>query len=237
MLLGLPCAWPCISGGNRWMSSKVLRFAVILAGCGNKDGAEIHESVLTLLSIDRSGHRYQCFAPDVPQARVLNFLTNDVLPEKRNVLLESARIARSRIMPLADFRESDFDILVMPGGSGVAYNLCTFAVDGDRMTVLPQVEAALKAMHQAKKPIGALCIAPVIVAHVLKKVRVTFGADEKVNAIFRKSGATTVNSDAKGIVVDRDNKVVTTPCYMLDARISEIALGIDGLVQQLITMV
>ena len=121
------------------MSPKPLRFAVILAGCGNKDGAEIHESVLTLLSIDRSGHQYQCFAPDVPQARVLNFLTNEEMKEKRNVLLESARIARSQIKPLSDFAQKDFDILVLPGGSGVAYNLCTFGADGDRMTVLPQV--------------------------------------------------------------------------------------------------
>src|ERR1700684_1349526 len=139
------------------MSQKILRFAVVLAGCGNKDGAEIHESVLTLLSIDRAGHQYQCFAPDVAQGRVLNFLTNEEMPEKRNVLLESARIARSQIKPLSDFTQKDFDILVMPGGSGVAYNLCSFAVDGDRMSVLPQVGSAIRAMHEAGKPIGALC--------------------------------------------------------------------------------
>src|SRR5271167_2018619 len=98
------------------MGQRILRFAVILAGCGNKDGAEIHESVLTLLNIDRLGHRYQCFAPDISQARVLNFLTNEEMKEQRNVLLESARIARSQIKPLSDFREKDFDILVMPGG-------------------------------------------------------------------------------------------------------------------------
>ena len=219
------------------MSQKILRFAVILAGCGNKDGAEIHESVLTLLSIDRGGHHYQCFAPDVPQARVLNFLTNEELKEKRNVLLESARIARSKIKPLAEFNHEDFDILVLPGGSGVAYNLCTFATDGDRMTVLPQVETAVRSMHAAEKPIGALCISPVIIAHVLKKVSVTFGKDEKINAVFQKSGATTINADARSIVIDRDHKIVTTPCYMLDARISEISEGIEKLIQQLIKMV
>jgi len=219
------------------MGQKPLRFAVILAGCGNKDGAEIHESSLTLLSIDRAGHQYQCFAPDVPQGRVLNFLTNQEMPEKRNVLLESARIARSKIKTLTDFQEGDFDILVMPGGNGVAYNLCTFAVDGDRMTVLPQVESSVRAMHQAGKPIGALCISPVIIAKVLKKVTVTFGKDEKINAIFQKTGAKTVNADARSIVIDHENKIVTTPCYMLDARISEISEGIDKLIQQLIKMV
>ena len=209
---------------------------MILAGCGNKDGAEIHESVLTLLSIDRAGHQYQCFAPDVPQARVINFLTNEEMKEKRNVLLESARIARSKIKPLSDFHSEDFDILVLPGGSGVAYNLCTFAVQGDRMTVLPIVESVVRSMHQAGKPIGALCISPVIIAHVLKKVTVTFGSDEKINAIFQKSGTKTVNSDARSIVIDRENKIVTTPCYMLDARISEISEGIDNLIQELIKL-
>jgi len=219
------------------MSPRSLRFAVILAGCGNKDGAEIHESVLTLLSIDRAGHQYQCFAPDVPQARVLNFLTNEEMPQKRSVLLESARIARSKIKPLSDFAQLDFDILVLPGGSGVAYNLCTFAIDGDKMVVLPQVESSVRAMHEAGKPIGALCISPVIIAKVLNKVTVTFGKDEKINAIFQKSGTITTNTDARGIVIDLSNKIVTTPCYMLDARISEVSEGIEKLIQQLIKMV
>lgn len=219
------------------MSKRILRFAVILAGCGNKDGAEIHESVLTLLCIDRAGHQYQCFAPDVPQGRVINFLTNEETNEQRNVLLESARIARSKIRPLSDFRQEDFDILVMPGGTGVSYNLCTFAVDGDKMTILPAVMFALRAMHEAAKPIGAWCISPVIVARVLKKITVTFGRDERINAIFQKEGTKTVNCDSRNIVVDRGNKVVTTPCYMLDSRIGEIAEGIEKAVRQLIKMV
>ncbi len=219
------------------MDHNTLSFAVILAGCGNKDGAEIHESVLTLLNIDKAGHHYQCFAPDVPYARVLNFLTNEEMTEKRNVLLEAARIARSRIKPLTDFRQEDFDILVMPGGNGVAHNLCTFARDGDKMTVLPEVQRAVCSMHAAKKPIGALCISPVIIAHLLKNVNVTFGQDEKINAIFQKTGARTTNTDARSIVVDKNNKVVTTPCYMLDARISELNEGIEKLIQQLTRMV
>ncbi|MDE2027734.1 MAG: isoprenoid biosynthesis glyoxalase ElbB [Candidatus Omnitrophica bacterium] len=219
------------------MSSKILRFAVILAGCGNKDGAEIHESVLTLLAIDRQGHQYQCFAPDVPQARVLNFLTNEEMKDKRNVLLEAARIARSKIKPLSEFNQKDFDILVMPGGNGVAYNLCTFAVDGDTMKILPQVAMSLRSMHEAGKPIGALCIAPVIIAKLFPKAKVTFGKDEKINAMFRKSGTTAVNTDERGIVVDEAHKIVTTPCYMLDARVSALAEGIDKLVGKLVEMV
>jgi len=219
------------------MAQKILNFAVILSGCGNKDGSEIHESVLTLLSIDRAGHRYQCFAPDVPQERVLNFLTNADMKEKRNVLLESARIARSQIKPLSDFRVGDCDVLVMPGGRGAGLNLSSFVKNQERMTVNPEVQSAICSMHAAQKPIGALCLAPVIIARVLKGVSVTFGQDEAMNAIFQKLGTKTVNADARSIVIDRDNKIVTTPCYMLDARISEISEGIEKLIQQLIKMV
>jgi enhancing lycopene biosynthesis protein 2 len=214
------------------------KFAVILAGCGNKDGAEIQESVLTLLAIDKNGHSYQCFAPDVPQARVVNFLTNEETKESRNVLLESARIARSNIKPLSAYNQADFDILVMPGGSGVAHNLCTFAKDGANMKVIPDVEKAVLSTHKAGKPIGALCISPVIIGKLIPGVELTFGKDEKINQTFKALGVKTVNTTARDIVVDHTNKVVSTPCYMLaDSRISELAQGIENLVQTLVKMV
>ena len=213
------------------------RFAVILAGCGNKDGAEIQESVLTLLAIDKNGHQYQCFAPDIAQYRVLNFLTDEELKEKRNVLLESARIARSKIKPLSQYRHEDFDILVLPGGSGVAYNLCTFALDGVDMAINPDVEAAIVSTRKAHKPIGVLCIAPVIIGKLVPGVELTFGQDEKINTAFQKLGVKTVNTSARDIVIDRKNKVVSTPCYMQsDARISELAQGIEKLIIALADM-
>ena len=215
-----------------------LHFAVILAGCGNKDGAEIHESVLTLLAIDKAGHEYQCFAPDVEQKQVLNFLTNEELKEKRNVLLESARIARSKIKPLSEYKAKDFDILVMPGGYGVAYNLCSFATDGANMKINPDVERAVISTHKAQKPIGALCISPVIVGRLIPAVEITFGQDKAVNEIFQKIGVKTIDAKVIDIVIDKKNKVVTTPCYMLsDARISELAQGIEKLIKALIEMV
>ncbi len=215
-----------------------MKFAVILAGCGNKDGAEIHESVLTLLAIDKNGHSCQCFAPDVPQARVLNFLTNEEMKESRNVLLESARIARSNIKPLSQYKHEDFDILVLPGGNGVAHNLCTFAKDGANMTVNPDVEKAVLSTHKAGKPIGALCISPVIIGKLIPGVELTFGKDEKINQTFQKLGVKTTNATARDIVVDQKNKVVSTPCYMLpESRISELAQGIENLVQSLVKMI
>lgn len=215
-----------------------LRFAVILAGCGNKDGAEIHESVLTLLAIDKLGHQYQCFAPDVLQHRVLNYLTNEELKEKRHVLLEAARIARSKIKPLSAYKQEDFDCLVMPGGSGVAYNLCTYAVDGTHMKINPDVEFAVKTTYEARKPIGALCISPVIIGKLIPGVTLTFGGDHKTSEAFHKIGVSTTNTTARDIVVDEENKIVTTPCYMLaDARISELAEGIEKTIKALIELI
>ncbi len=220
------------------MTKEKLHFAVILAGCGNKDGAEIQESVLTLLAIDKAGHQYQCFAPDIEQKRALNFLTNEELKEKRNVLVESARIARSKIKPLSEYNVKDFDILVMPGGSGVAYNLCTFAFDGVNMKINPDLERAVTGTYKAQKPIGALCISPVIIGKLIAGVELTFGQDTQVNEIFQKIGVKTVNTFARDIVIDKKNKVVSTPCYMLaDSRISELAQGIEKLVNALIEMV
>ena len=213
-----------------------LRFAVILAGCGNKDGAEIHESVLTLLAIDKAGHTYQCFAPDIDQARVLNFITNEELKEKRNVMVEAARIARSNIKPLSTFQAKEFDILIIPGGTGVAHNLCSYAKDGVNMSINPDVSHAVTSMFQAKKPIGALCIAPVILGKLLPGITITFGQDQKANLAFHSLGVFTEDRGAQDIVIDAKNRLVTTPCYMVQAKISDISIGIERCVLALANM-
>ncbi len=212
------------------------KFAIVLAGCGNKDGAEIQEAVLTLLAIDQQGGQYQCFAPNVPQAKVINFLTDKPLPESRNVLVESARIARSQIKPLNEFNPADYDILVFPGGTGVAYNLCSYAMEGEKMVIDLDVEQAVVGMHNAKKPIGALCIAPVIVAKLIPGVHVTFGEDAKANQIFSTIGAKPINTTADSIVIDEANKVVTTPCYMLKTHPAQMFEGISKLISALIRL-
>lgn len=214
----------------------MVRIAVVLAGCGNKDGAEIQESVLTLLAIDMNGGQYQCFAPDVEQGRTLNFLTNEPILPARNVLIESARIARSDIKDLKLFKAEDFDILIFPGGTGVAFNLCTWATQGAQMSILPEVSKAIIDMYHAKKPIGALCISPVLVGKLIPGVKITFGEDEKVNEAFRLIGADVINTAANNIVVDEVHKVVTTPCYMLKTKPAAMFEGISKLVKELIRM-
>ncbi|MBA3036125.1 MAG: isoprenoid biosynthesis glyoxalase ElbB [Desulfobacterium sp.] len=213
-------------------------FAVILAGCGNKDGSEIHESVSTLLAIDRAGAKYSCFAPDTLQYKVLNHITGEPMAEKRNILIESARIARGNIRNLKEFNADEFDALVMPGGfGGAALSLCTFGIDGDKMRVNPDLERAVSAMVAQKKPIGALCIAPVILARMIPNVKITFGQDEETNSKARKMGAVTVNTQHGEIVVDYEHRVVTTPCYMLNARISQVYDGAEKLVAEMLSLV
>ena len=216
------------------MSKKI---AVILSGCGNKDGAEIHESVMTLWAIHKHGADYQCFAPNIPQHHVLNFITDQEMAEDRNVLVESARIARGNIKDLAEYNAGDFDALVIPGGLGVAKNLSTFAFDGPHCLVNEEVERAVRDTAAQGKPIGALCIAPAIIAKILGDVEVTIGQDPGTEAAVVKMGATHSKTTHGEIVVDRQKKVVTTPCYMLDARVDQIGEGAENLIMAVLEMV
>jgi len=214
------------------------KIAVILAGCGVYDGAEIHEAVLTMLAIKKAGAEYFVFAPDIEQSHVINHLTGQVTDEKRNVLVESARIARGKIISLAAFKANDFDALILPGGFGVAKNLCTFAFDGVNCQINPYVEKAIKDMVSLNKPIGALCISPVLLAKVIGNgVELTIGKDKGTIQAIRNMGAEHIVTDHTEIVHDRKYKIVTTPCYMLDATIEQIAAGAENLVNKVIELV
>ncbi len=211
-------------------------FAVVLSGCGVYDGTEIHEAVLTLLAIDRAGGTYRCFAPDRAQMHVVDHLTGEPAAESRNVLVESARIARGQIRPLDAFAAADFDALIFPGGFGAAKNLSSFAVDGPGCTAEPAVEAAIRTMHAAGKPIGALCIAPALLARVLGKVDLTIGSDAGTAAALEAMGARHCPAGHGQVVVDKAHKLVTTPCYMLESGIGQIADGAEAAVRAILTL-
>lgn len=213
------------------------KIAVVLAGNGVYDGAEIHESTLTLLAIARKGAKYQCFAPDVEQAHVVNHLTGEEMNEKRNVLVEAARIARGDIKPLSEYEAGDFDAIVIPGGFGAAKNLCTFAFDGADCTVNPDAEKAIRATVAAEKPIGALCISPVIITKILGDVKVTIGQDEGTLQAIEKMGGVHEKTLHGEIVVDDKYKVITTPCYMLESTIDQIADGAEKVVDKIFEMI
>jgi enhancing lycopene biosynthesis protein 2 len=213
------------------------KIAVVLAGCGVFDGAEIHEAVLTLLAINKLGAEYSIFAPDKEQHHVVNHLTHKESADKRNVLVESARIARGKISPLKDFKANDFDALIFPGGFGVAKNLCTFAFDGPDLKVDNEVENAIKMMQNANKPIGAMCISPVILAKVIgAHVKLTIGNDVSTASAINKMNADHQVSNHGEIVIDKQFKIVTTPCYMLDATILQIQEGTENLVKAVLDL-
>lgn len=216
--------------------SDTKKFAVILSGNGVFDGAEIHEATMTLYAIAKNGGKYEIFAPDIKQHHVINHITGEEMDETRNVLIESARIARGNIKPLSVFSKEDFDAIVFPGGFGVAKNLCSFAFDNIDCTVNPEVERVIKEMAAAKKPIGALCISPVLIARVLGNITVTIGQDTGTAEGIEKLGAIHKNTRHGEVVVDETNKIVTTPCYMLDANIAQIAEGADAVVKAILKL-
>ena len=215
------------------------RVAVVLSGCGVYDGAEIHESVITLLHLDRHGVAYQCMAPDIMQAHVVNHLSGEVAAnEKRNVLVESARIARGHIIDIANANPADYDAVILPGGFGVAKNLSDFAFKGAECSVQAGVQVFVQAMHKAGKPVGLVCIAPALSALLVGPgVRCTIGHDAETAAAINRMGAVHVECPVNEACVDEDNKLVTTPAYMLAGRIHEAYDGIGRLVDRMLAMV
>jgi enhancing lycopene biosynthesis protein 2 len=215
------------------------RIGVILSGCGVQDGAEIHESVLALLALDRAGAEAICMAPDREQAEVVDHRTGKTVEAKRGVLEESARIARGKIRDMADVDPDSLDGVLLPGGYGAAKNLCTFAKDGAECTVDPQVRRLLTGMQRAGKPIAALCIAPAILAALFGRELVpelTIGTDAGTAQALEAMGARHKKAAVTEVVVDRRHKIVTTPCYMTATRISEVAEGAEKAVRELLAM-
>jgi enhancing lycopene biosynthesis protein 2 len=211
------------------------KVGVILSGCGVFDGSEIHEAVLMLLALSQRGAHYQCMAPDKP-FKAVNHLTKKPEKEERNILAESARIARGEILRLADVKGDEFDAFVLPGGFGAAKNLCTFAADGPKCQVDPDVQRVLTEAHKAGKPLGFACIAPAVAAKVFGKEspKLTIGHDAETAAGLEALGAQHISCDVRDIVVDETHRIVSTPAYMEAKTLAELYLGIDKLVAQVL---
>ncbi|MDO3377618.1 isoprenoid biosynthesis glyoxalase ElbB [Geoalkalibacter halelectricus] len=217
------------------------KIGVVLAGCGVYDGSEIHEAVITLLAIDRAGAEAVCMAPNIDQMHVVNHLSGEVAEgEKRNVLVEAARIARGKIKDLATVKAGDIDALILPGGFGAAKNLCDFAVKGADCNVNPEVARLVREVVEAKKPLAAVCIAPALVARVLGNEKLahklTIGTDKGTAEALETMGAQHVSCPVSEFIVDEKNKIVSTPAYMLAGRISEAAEGIEKTVRVVLEM-
>ncbi|MCS6821503.1 MAG: isoprenoid biosynthesis glyoxalase ElbB [Microscillaceae bacterium] len=224
------------------------KVAVLLSGAGVYDGAEIQESVFALLALEKHGAEAQCVAPNIEQHHVINHLTGEEMPEKRNVLVEAARIARGKIKSLSEVSPSEFDALFMPGGFGTAKNFTKWAFEGAKGAILPEVANFIRAMHQNRKPIAAVCMAPTVVAKALEgtgvKVKITVGTTqaaspydiESVNLGISETGAEAVACNVGEFALDAENLIVTSPCYMMEASILEVFLGVENTVIKLLQL-
>ncbi|MGE4233456.1 MAG: isoprenoid biosynthesis glyoxalase ElbB [Bacteriovoracia bacterium] len=216
------------------------KIAVVLCGSGFKDGSEIRESVASLWALSQPGIESHCFAPDADQVDVVNCFTGaSVLNEKRNMLVEAARIARGNIKPLSELDPKQFSGILLPGGFGVAKNLCTFASKGSQGEALPELQSILNEFYLAKKPIGAICIAPAVLAlsFIGRHFDLTVGEQSEASAEIEKLGHRHIVCQANSCVVDEKNKIVTTPAYMYDrAPLDEVFSGIKKAVDALIKM-
>ncbi len=216
------------------------KIGVVLSGCGHLDGAEIRESVLTLLAIDRAGAEAICMAPDIDQMHVVDHHSGKEVPGQRNVLVESARISRGDIKDIKEIDIADLDGLILPGGYGAAKNLSDFALKGAQCEVQGDTSSLIKAALKAEKPIGVICIAPAVMAKVAQdlgeKIKLTIGNDADTASALQSMGTEHIDAKVDEIVVDKAHKIVSTPAYMFSARISEIARGIEKLVQSVVEM-
>ena len=217
------------------------KIGVVLSGCGVYDGAEIHESVIILLAIDRAGAEAVCMAPNIDQMHVVNHLTGEeALGEKRNVLVEAARIARGEIKDISMIKADDIDALIFPGGFGAAKNLCTMAVKGEDAEVHPEVSRLVKEFRSNQKPQAAVCIAPAMYAKIFEEdstpLTLTIGNDKDWSQKIENLGSKHQDCSVKNIVTDSENKIITSPAYMLGQSISEVAEGIEKAVKELVAM-
>lgn len=214
---------------------------VLLAGCGAKDGAEIQEAVLTLLAINKEGAQYTCASLNKKQKHVLNFIDDSEMDQERNMMTEAARISRGQMEDLANLSMKDFDALLLPGGFGVAKNFCSFAFDGTRASVEPEVKRIIQEAYDMKKPIGAVCISPALVALSLAEknpeIVLTLGTAEEANKNLTEIGVKSKSCPTTSFVVDETNKIVSSPAYMHgDSSISELEEGISKCVKAVIEM-
>ena len=213
------------------------KIAVVLSGCGFKDGSEITEATSTLIALSEQGADYQCFAPN-KDIDTVDHIT-DKASGQRNILQESSRICRGNIKELSELSEENFDALVFPGGFGAALHLCTWAQKGSSCDIMPKVQEIITQFHQTSKPIGAICIAPVLLAKTLgsKEVTLTIGEDKETAQEIEKTGAHHENCPVDDYITDRENKIVTTPAYMYDqAKPNKVFQGISGLIKELVEM-
>ena len=215
-----------------------MKFAVILSGCGQHDGSETHEVITTLLSIEQEGIQWHGFAPDRPQSRVINHLTNEPEPEEtRSILKESARLVRGRIQPLTELDVNEYDAIVFPGGFGAATNWCNWLTHGTDFSIADDIRDVISLARSREKPLGFICIAPIMIPKLCPDATLTIGNDAELAGKIEEMGGNHVDCEAYDIVIDTEHKIVTTPANMLAQDLLELHRGIHKLIKALAQLV
>jgi enhancing lycopene biosynthesis protein 2 len=224
------------------------KIGILLSGCGVYDGSEIQETVLAMLAIQEVGAEYFCISIDKNQHHVINHLNGTEMAETRNMMIESARIARGNVKNINEVEIRDFDALVIPGGFGNAKNLSSWAFDGPKGTILPEVKLLIVNCINAGRPIAALCVSPILIAKAMEdsgfQVELTLGnsADSSpynindFHASLKATGAKTFEKNIEGIQIDEKLKIVSAPCYMIEANILEIRNNIKQAIEALMLL-
>ena len=218
------------------------KVGVVLSGCGHQDGSEIHEAVFTLHALEKADAEAIIMVPDMDQFHVINHLNgNEELSESRNILVESARIARGKVIDVASVSGHQLDALIFPGGTGMAKNIFDYSMAGINCTVISDVQRLVVEILEADKPLGAICIAPVMIAKVLEYLgrtgTVTGGFNVEINNDIKAMGINAVEVGAEEIVVDKENKIVTTPAYVDAKSMNESCTGIEKLVDKVLELI
>lgn len=226
-----------------------MKIGVLLSGCGVYDGAEIHESVLALLAIEEVGAEAVCLAVNQNQHHVVNHLTGEEMPESRNMMVEAARIARGAVKDITNYDVSQLDALVIPGGFGSAKNFSTWAFDGPNGTILPEIKGLIQQFIANKKPIAALCVSPVVLALAIGDLglhpTMTLGSNlekspydiQAFSAGMEQKGVQAEMKTIRQVSVDEKLKIVSAPCYMMEASVLEIRNNISQALQALIKLI
>jgi len=215
-----------------------MKIGVLLSGAGVYDGAEIQEAVLTLLEIERMGYEPVCIGINAQQHHVINHLNGQEQVQARNMLEEAARIARGQITEISSVVPAELDALVIPGGFGSAKNFSTWAFDGPEASIRSDVKLLLVNMYNVGKPIVALCVSPVLLALALEGIHpaptLTIGSTQEASPYqisafqegLQAKGIRTTDCSINEICIDATNRIITAPCYMLEATLPELQSNI-----------
>lgn len=222
-----------------------MKIGVLLSGSGVYDGSEIQEAVLTLLAIEEIEAEAICISIDKPQHHVINHLNGEEMNDSRNMLIESARIARGNIKNINDVSPNDIDAMVIPGGFGAAKNFTSWAFNGSDGEILPEVKLLLVNLINIGKPIAALCVSPVVLAKALEGSTITptltIGTDKEPSPYditaftdgLQKTGMQTEMKSVREINIDVKNKIISAPCYMMEASIVDVRKNIRSAIEAL----